>query len=88
MPRLVLRAHRAERKGGCIAISFSFTEEEPFPSKIVQIRTASGALAALEAYVKEAASTGKGLRIYASIMRGDRAPSGFRKLDLFRNVNL
>jgi hypothetical protein len=53
---------------------------EPFPTRNVEAKTTADALAHLDAYAKDAEATGLSLMCSIRLMRGERAPSGFRKL--------
>ena len=89
MARLVLSSNKAQpgRTPGVVSIIFDF-QDPPFPRKVVEIRTAKDAVAALEAYAKEAESANRPLAVSGFLAQGDRAPAGFRKLRLQAYVNL
>jgi hypothetical protein len=90
MATLILSTHPASSDGsGFNSIHFSLCNEEtPLPRETVEIRTAADASAAFEQYAEKAKATSKGTWVSASLRKGDRAPSGFRKLKLDRFVNV
>jgi hypothetical protein len=45
-------------------------------------------MAALDAYAKDAETTGKSLACFIGLEKGERSPSGFRRANYKRYVNL
>ncbi|WP_262267014.1 hypothetical protein [Microvirga yunnanensis] len=90
MATLILSSHPASSDGsGFNSIHFHLDgSEPPLPQESVEIRTAADAAAAFEQYSERATASSKGIWITASLRKGQRAPSGFRKLKLDRFVNV
>lgn len=79
-----LSSCRAEAHDGYHSIIIDFSE--PFPPKVVNVRTTADAVAALEAYRAEAAATG--LAMYVSMsLRCGRTPNGFKAATRAHYVN-
>ena len=90
MATLILSTHPASSDGsGFNQIHFSLAgEPTPLPEERIDIRTAADASAAFETFAEKAKSTSKGVWVTARLLKGHRAPSGFRKLKLDRFVNV
>jgi hypothetical protein len=90
MATLILSTYRAKNAGGFIQISFELGGTRPpvLAGRRVEFAKTAEALALLDAYAEEAAATGEGALVSASLARGCRAPSGFRQAKLERYVNL
>lgn len=85
MPTLRLSALPAEVKNGMLRVTLNVGAlSDIAPPKQVEIRTAADALKALDEY---AATVTVPAYVSGSLARGDRAPSGFRKLKLGKTVN-
>lgn len=80
MAKLILNAYSAERNGAFLSVALLIGGNPPFPSKIVEIKTAADCLAAFEAYKADARATGKPLAVSMMMGRGDRKPPGFNKI--------
>jgi hypothetical protein len=90
MAPLTLSSNKAEHDSGgqTIGIHYDGGRTSPLPPERQEIRTAADAQAAFEAYAGKVKATGKPANVSAILARGDRAPSGFRKLDLRQYVNV
>jgi hypothetical protein len=90
MATLRLSSNKAERDPGgqSTGIHYDGGRTAPLPPEAAEIRTAADAQAAFSAYADKVRATGKQAYVSASLARGDRAPSGFRKLDLSQFVNV
>lgn len=90
MPALQLSSHAAVRRpSGCIVIAFPHDGgAEPLGRRVVAIRTAADARRAFDAYAAELRATGASARAEGDLLPGERAPRGFRDLDLRTYVNL
>ena len=90
MPTLQLRSHPAvQRPSGTIAVAYRLDGRlEPLGRRLVAIRTAAEAQAAFDAYAEDLRATGVSARVDADLLPGERAPRGFRGLDLTAYVNL
>jgi len=62
-------------------VSFMLGGTPPFPDRTADIRNTAQALAARDAYAKEAEATGLPLAISMHLKRGERAPAGFRQAE-------
>lgn len=79
-----LTAYPAERDGPFVSI---FISRDPIATRTVTARTTAEALAALDAFAADLPKD-RGARASARLARGERAPSGWRKADTWRDVNL
>ncbi len=87
MTKVRLSANKAHSTSyGGVAVVFDF--QEYFPTRVVEVNGTAGALAALEAYAKEAEATGQSLCVTVGLVRGERSPNGFKKAKTDRCVNL
>jgi len=89
MALLLLSSNKAERNpdGASFAVSYDGGRTSPLPQEQVEIRTAADAAAALSTYADKVRATGLPAYVSASLVRGYRAPAGFRKLKLYELVN-
>lgn len=78
MATLILKTNKAEASDGFHSIIFDF-QEPPFPKRELEIKTTAEAIAARDAYVKEAAATGKSMVVWMTIAKKDRSPNGFKQ---------
>jgi hypothetical protein len=90
MATLTLASNKAERDSGgqTIGIHYDGGRTSPLPPERQEIRTAADAQAAFSAYAEKVRATGKPACVSATLARGHRAPSGFRKLKLTQFVNV
>jgi hypothetical protein len=88
MTKVRLSTNKAYKQPRFNTICVVFDFKNYFPTREVEVNGTAGALAALEAYSKEAEATGQSLCCYVSLMRGERSPNGFSKARTKRYVNL
>lgn len=89
MSLLRLNAYKAERSGPFLSLDLGLGRDPPFPSRIVEVKTAKDCEAAFEAYTADAEASGLPLAVSMIMVRGERKPSGFNKLKTGpRPVNL
>jgi hypothetical protein len=88
MTKVRLIANKAYSNPRFHTISVIFDFKDHFPSRIVEVNGTAGAIAALEQYSKDAEATGQSLCVSVMLVRGERAPNGFRKIKHERYVNL
>jgi hypothetical protein len=63
---------------GFISISIGLGEGPPFPDEVIEATKLGDVQAKFEDYKARAAATGKRLQVTATVMKGSRAPAGFK----------
>lgn len=65
---------------------------DPFPRRVVEVKTTAEALAALDAYKADAAATGLPMAVTMRVAKTSRAPNGFKKateaMPFYHRVNV
>lgn len=78
--RVTLEAYEAiPSSGGRFSVLFNLSgKTPPLAPREVEVKNTADALAALDAYKKEAAATGLPLAVALRVAKGYRAPAGFK----------
>lgn len=91
MPKFCVSTYPAKAYAGGFSMALNIGKAPPLPDAIFDAKTTEDALRAFDQRLEEAAKTGLSLACSLSLVRGERAPKGFRALPqskTLRTVNL
>lgn len=92
MAKIILSAVPAQGNSwGGFSVMLSLIGDSPFPSKTLDVRNTTEAMAAFDAYKAEIAALGKPAAVSISLAKGERSPNGFKAATAgrhFQPVNL